>query len=222
MKIHLSPAQVAALRADFEASMFGYQRTWAEAKHHRVRNITAARQIGVTWHFAREMFLDAAETGEPQIVLAGSPRQALAFRDAIAAWVAATTGVMLTGTPIRLTNGATLDFLGVGSRLAPFLRGNVLLDNYAWVKDTARAVVLAHQIGARYRRTYATSANPGNRTARAFWFGSTYILDCEWRNAVTIEDAAPAWPAPPDLPTLRREYGTDFDALFLCRWGNDE
>src|SRR5690606_25760570 len=54
----------------FEESLFEYQRTWYRAgQQHRIRNLLKSRQIGATWYFAREAFIDALQTGKNKIFM---------------------------------------------------------------------------------------------------------------------------------------------------------
>ena len=56
----------------FLDGMFNYQRVWHKAKENRIRNILKSRQIGATYYFAHEAFIDALTTGHNQIFLSAS------------------------------------------------------------------------------------------------------------------------------------------------------
>jgi uncharacterized protein YjcR len=246
-KNRLTEDQVQALTDAFQANLFGYQNTWWWAKgQHRVRNILKSRQIGATWYFAREAVVDAVTTGDNQIFLSASKAQAHVFKEYIIDFVKEVTGVLLTGDPIKLWNGATLYFLGTNSKTAQSYHGHVYLDEYAWIGKFAefRKVASAMATHKKWRLTYFSTPSTINHQANGFWSGATYnkgkaepvdfdtshdtlkdgavCPDGQWRHMVTIHDAEAAGCNLFDLEALRREYNDeDFANLFLCEWVND-
>lgn len=92
----------------FRESLFDYQKVWYRNGDQRTRNILKSRQIGATWYFSREAFVDALETGRNQIFLSASKAQAHVFKQYIAQFARDAADVELTGDPIILPNGATL------------------------------------------------------------------------------------------------------------------
>ncbi|HHH6314035.1 TPA: terminase family protein, partial [Escherichia coli] len=64
----------------FTKKLFAYQLHLRENKFRRVRNLLKSRQIGATYYFAFEAFEDAVLTGDTQIFLSASKRQAEVFR----------------------------------------------------------------------------------------------------------------------------------------------
>ena len=111
--------QQTKLVESFHETMFDYQKGWYQAGlKHRIRNILKSRQIGATFYFAHEAFIDALETGRNQIFLSASKAQAHVFRQYIVQFVKDTAGVELRGDPIVLPNGAHLYFLGTNARTA--------------------------------------------------------------------------------------------------------
>ncbi|SBV94291.1 Terminase, ATPase subunit [uncultured Alphaproteobacteria bacterium] len=244
----LTEEQVAALRRDFHENLFGYQKVWHEAKRHRVRNILKSRQIGATWYFAREAFLDAAETGDNQIFLSASKAQAHVFRGYIFQWVKDVTGGELKGDPIVLWNGATLYFLGTNSKTAQSYHGHVYLDEYAWISKFLefRKVASAMATHKKWRITYFSTPSTIGHEANAFWNGETFNKgkakenrvafdvshetlkhgavgpDGTWRHMVTIRDAEESGCDLFDVDALLREYNdADFANLFMCEWVDD-
>ncbi|SUD93284.1 Uncharacterized conserved protein [Ralstonia mannitolilytica] len=108
----------------FRDSLFGYQQVWHRAgEAERIRNILKSRQIGATWYFAREAFIDALTTGRNQIFLSASKAQAHVFKQYIVQFAKDAAGVELKGDPIVLPNGATLYFLGTNARTAQSYHG---------------------------------------------------------------------------------------------------
>lgn len=117
----------------FLEGMFNYQRVWHKAKEHRIRNILKSRQIGATYYFAHEAFVDALTTGYNQIFLSASKKQALQFRSYIVNYAKQTADVDLKGETIKLPNGAELIFLGTNSATAQSYHGNLYFDEVFWV-----------------------------------------------------------------------------------------
>ncbi|MGN6888067.1 terminase large subunit domain-containing protein, partial [Neisseria sp. P0014.S008] len=70
--------QVLRLQEIFRAQMFEYQRIWYNQKV-RFRNLLKSRQIGATFFFAREAFVDALTTGKNKVFLSASKAQAFQF-----------------------------------------------------------------------------------------------------------------------------------------------
>ena len=76
----ISQEQEELLINGFLGGMFQYQRIWHDAKSNRIRDILKSRQIGATYYFSLEAFIDALTTGYNQIFLSASKKQALQFR----------------------------------------------------------------------------------------------------------------------------------------------
>ena len=90
----------------FIDSLFDYQKHIRANKHHDVRNILKSRQIGATYYFSFEALEDAIFSGDNQIFLSASKRQAEIFKNYIVKMAREYFGVELTGNPIILSNGA--------------------------------------------------------------------------------------------------------------------
>jgi uncharacterized protein YjcR len=244
----LTEEQVEALKDAFDQGLFGYQQKWRDAKRYRVRNILKSRQIGATWYFAREALIDAIETGDNQIFLSASKAQAHVFREYIVQFVKDVTGVILKGDPITLWNGATLYFLGTNSKTAQSYHGHVYLDEYAWIGKFLefRKVASAMATHKKWRITYFSTPSTIGHEAHAFWSGDSFNKgktketraefdvshaalkdgavgpDGQWRQIVTIEDAAASGCDLFDIEALRREYNDqDFANLFMAVWVDD-
>lgn len=244
----LTEEQVEALKDAFDQGLFGYQQKWRDAKRYRVRNILKSRQIGATWYFAREALIDATLTGDNQIFLSASKAQAHVFREYIVAFVKDVTGVILKGDPITLWNGATLYFLGTNSKTAQSYHGHVYLDEYAWIGKFLefRKVASAMATHKKWRITYFSTPSTIGHEAHAFWSGDSFNKgktketraefdvshaalkggavgpDGQWRQIVTIEDAAASGCDLFDIEALRREYNDqDFANLFMAVWVDD-
>ncbi|EGS9113002.1 terminase, partial [Salmonella enterica] len=113
--------------------LYGFQKTLRANKHRRRRNLLKARQIGATWYFAFEAFEDAVLTGDTQIFLSASKRQALVFRTYIAKIAMEYFGIPIKGDPIRLSNLAEIFFLATNSNTAQSNSGHLYIDEYMWI-----------------------------------------------------------------------------------------
>lgn len=240
--------QARSLSRDFHDNLFAYQKKWHSVRHHRARNILKSRQVGATWYFAREAFLDAVETGDNQIFLSASKSQAHVFRSYIVQWAKDAAGVDLKGDPIVLSNGATLYFLGTNSKTAQSYHGHVYLDEYSWISKFLefRKVASAMATHKKWRLTYFSTPSVIGRDAHAFWSGTAWNKgrakadrvefdishttlkngaigpDGQWRQIVTIEDAETGGCDLFDIASLQQEYNEqDFKNLFLCEWVDD-
>lgn len=129
-KNDISEDQVELLREAFIDGCYDYQKDWYRAGNQRTRVILKSRQIGATFYFAREVLIDALETGRNQIFLSASKNQAYLFRGYILAFAREVIGVDLTGAPIVLPNGAELYFLGTNARTAQGYHNNFYFDEF--------------------------------------------------------------------------------------------
>lgn len=233
----------------FMDSMFDYQRVWYEAGLvERIRNILKSRQIGATWYFAREAFIDALTTGRNQIFLSASKAQAHVFKHYIIQFAKDAAGVELKGDPLALPNGATLYFLGTNARTAQSYHGNLYLDEYFWIQrfQELRKVASGMAIHAKWRQTYFSTPSSLAHEAYPFWSGALFnrgrrkdqhvqvdvshahlqagrrCADGQWRQVVTVEDAVRGGCNLFDLEQLRREYSdADFENLLMCGFIDD-
>lgn len=245
----VSEEQQTQLRDAFMDSLFGYQKRWYEAGlTERIRNILKSRQIGATWYFAREAFIDALTTGRNQVFLSASKAQAHVFKQYIIQFARDAAGVELRGDPIVLPNGATLYFLGTNARTAQSYHGNLYLDEYFWIQrfQELRKVASGMAIHARWRQTYFSTPSSLAHEAYPFWSGALFNRgrkketrvqvdidhaslqhgkrcgDGQWRQIVTVEDAVRGGCNLFDLDQLRLEYSdADFENLLMCGFIDD-
>lgn len=188
---------IAKFKESFNDFMFGYQRTWYQAGlTNRIRNLLKSRQIGATFYFAREAFLDAIETGRNQIFLSASKAQARVFREYIVAWAMEVAGIELTGDPITLTiegpekdYNASLYFLGTNSRTAQSYHGNVYMDEYFWINKFIefRKVASGMAMHKKWRQTYISTPSSKQHQAYKFWTGQLYNRGRSKENRVEID-----------------------------------
>ena len=244
----VEPEQQERLIERFESTMFGYQRTWYEAgKLHRIRDLLKSRQIGATYFFAFEAFIDALVTGRNQIFLSASKAQAHVFKQYIIQF-AKEEGVELKGDPMVLPNGAHLYFLGTNARTAQSYHGNIYMDEYFWIHGFLefRKVASGMAMHKKWRQTYISTPSSLSHPAYAFWSGANFnrgkakadrveidlshanlasgklCADGQWRQIVTVEDAVRGGCDLFDLDQLRSEYSEEeYLNLLMCIFMDD-
>ena len=248
-KNYLSEEAVSQLRKAWRSQLFDYQKEWWKARtKYRTRNILKSRQIGATWYFAREGFMDALLSGDNQIFMSASRSQAEVFRQYIVNFVREETGVELKGNPLQLENGAVLYFLSTNSRTAQSYHGHLYVDEYFWIPRFQELQKVASGMAAhkKWRKTYFSTPSTLGHEAYPFWSGKHFnkgrsadqqaefdlshehlkhgqlCADGQWRQIVTIEDAVEAGCDLFDLDILRVEYNpADFSNLFMCVFVDD-
>ncbi|MGE6170767.1 terminase ATPase subunit family protein [Aeromonas media] len=244
----VEPEQQERLIERFESTMFGYQRTWYEAgKLHRIRDLLKSRQIGATYFFAFEAFIDALVTGRNQIFLSASKAQAHVFKQYIIQF-AKDEGVELKGDPMVLPNGAHLYFLGTNARTAQSYHGNIYMDEYFWIHGFLefRKVASGMAMHKKWRQTYISTPSSLSHPAYSFWSGANFnrgkpkadrveidlshanlsggklCADGQWRQIVTVEDAVRGGCDLFDLDQLRGEYSEEeYRNLLMCEFMDD-
>ncbi|ELP9263230.1 terminase family protein, partial [Salmonella enterica] len=156
--------------------LFGYQKHLRANLHQQIRNILKSRQIGATWYFSIEAFENAVMTGDPQIFLSASKAQAEVFRSYIVNIAEQYFGVELTGTPIRLSNGAELRFLSTNKNTAQSYSGHLYCDEYFWVPNFAKLNEVASAMAThdKWRTTYFSTPSSKTHQAYPFWTGEEW------------------------------------------------
>ena len=232
----------------FLDGMFNYQRVWHKAKENRIRNILKSRQIGATYYFAHEAFIDALTTGHNQIFLSASKKQALQFRSYIVNYAKQTADVDLKGETIKLPNGAELIFLGTNSATVQSYHGNLYFDEVFWVPkfDVMRKVASGMAAQKMYRQTYFSTPTTIAHPAYAFFSGKAFnknrakadkveidishenlksgklCADRQWKQIVTINDAMEGGCNLFNIDDLIAENSKEeFEQLFLCQFADD-
>ncbi|WP_159438930.1 terminase large subunit domain-containing protein [Pseudomonas palleroniana] len=183
----------------FTSKMFGYQLELFEAKQNpltaRIRNILKSRQIGLTYYFAAEAFMDAVLTGDNQMFLSASRAQAEIFRSYIVTFAAEWFDIQLTGNPIKLSKDgkpwAELRFLSTNSSTAQGHHGHVYIDEYFWIRDFLKLDGLAGAMAshAKWRKTYFSTPSAVTHQAYPFWTGE------EFKNSTRGKKLAKNWPS---------------------------
>ncbi|MFU7708740.1 terminase ATPase subunit family protein [Aeromonas veronii] len=244
----VEPEQQERLIERFESTMFDYQRVWYEAgQQYRIRNLLKSRQIGATYFFAFEAFIDALVTGRNQIFMSASKAQAHVFKQYIIQF-AKEEGVELKGDPMVLPNGAHLYFLGTNARTAQSYHGNTYMDEYFWIHGFIdfRKVASGMAMHKKWRQTYISTPSSLSHPAYSYWSGAHYnrgkakadrveidlshgnlasgklCADRQWRQIVTVEDAVRGGCDLFDLDELRGEYSDDeYRNLLMCEFMDD-
>ncbi|MCK3658573.1 terminase [Pasteurellaceae bacterium Pebbles2] len=246
----ITEEQMELLINGFFDGVFHYQRKWYEAgQKYRIREILKSRQIGATYYFAREAFVDALKTGRNQIFLSASKKQALQFRSYITAYAKEKADLTLKGETILLPNGAELYFLGTNAATAQSYHGNLYFDEYFWVPKfgTMRKVASAMASQKQYRQTYFSTPTTTSSEAYRFWSGKSFnhnrpkdqkvefdishenlrlgklMPDRHWKQIVNIYDAEAGGCDLFDVDQLKFENSTEeFEQLFLCQFADDQ
>ena len=244
----ISQEQEELLINGFLGGMFQYQRIWHDAKSNRIRDILKSRQIGATYYFSLEAFIDALTTGYNQIFLSASKKQALQFRSYIVNYAKQKADVDLKGETIKLPNGAELIFLGTNSATAQSYHGNLYFDEIFWVPkfDVMRKVASGMAAQKFYRQTYFSTPTTIAHPAYAFFSGKAFnrgrakadkveidishenlrtgklCADRQWKQIVTIHDALEGGCNLFNLEDLLAENSKEeFEQLFLCQFADD-
>ncbi|MEE1880984.1 terminase family protein [Pseudomonas soli] len=233
----------------FISKMYGYQKELYAAKLNpltcRIRNILKSRQVGLTYYFAGEAFMDAVLTGDNQVFLSASRAQSEIFRSYIVSFAQEWFGIELTGNPITLSNGAELRFLSTNSSTAQGYHGHVYVDEYFWIRDFEKLSKVASAMGThkKWRKTYFSTPSAVSHQAYPFWTGEAYrnskrgkptandwpgeatytqgalCPDGQWRKTITLDDAIAGGCDLFDVEQLQQEYDEDsFQQLFYCKF----
>ena len=245
----ISEEHAAKLLAAITKSLFDFQKVWYRNGDKRSRFVLKSRQIGATWYFAREAFIDAITTGRNQIFLSASKAQAHVFKQYIVQFAREAADVELKGDPIVLPNGAHLYFLGTNARTAQGYHGNFYFDEVFWVPRFAEInkVASGMALHAKWRKTYFSTPSSMAHEAYPLWTGEAFnrrrakkdqvsidtshaalaggllCKDRLWRHIVNIEDAVAGGCNLFDIDELRQfEYSPDeFENLLMCKFIDD-
>lgn len=236
----------------FTSTMFGYQHELLAAKMNpltaRIRNILKSRQIGLTYYFAAEAFMDAVLTGDNQIFLSASRAQSEVFRSYIVAFASKWFDIELTGNPIILSKDgkpwAELRFLSTNANTAQSYHGHLYVDEVFWIPrfDKIQGVASGMAAHAKWRQTYFSTPSAVTHEAYPFWTGETFrnskrgkkagawpseaeihagtlCPDGQWRKIITLEDAIAGGCNLFDIDRLRLENDEErFEQLFMCKF----
>jgi uncharacterized protein YjcR len=182
----LDAAALAKLEAALLEGSYVFQKTWWEAQNERTRMLLKSRQIGATFHFARERLIRALKTGNNQIFISASRAQANIFKQYIIEFVQKVTGVRLRGDPLVIDRGAdeagemlepvTLYFLGTNYQTAQGYHGDVIIDECFWIYGFDRLFKVASAMATQARYTVTLFSTPStiNHEAYSLWSGERF------------------------------------------------
>lgn len=249
LKNDISSLTKAVLDDWLDKNLFDYQKRLITAKNDpltcRSRNVLKSRQIGFTWYFAIEALCDAIITGDNQLFLSASKRQAFQFKRYMINF-AKEFGIELKGSDeIELSNGAVLKFLSTNSATAQSYNGHLYIDEYFWIpkyknlKDVADGMA-TH---ANWRMTYFSTPSTLNHEAYPIWSGDEYLNrkdkyaknktwptteelhkgalcpDGTWRIIIDVEDAVKGGCNLINIERLRLEKTPEvFAQLYMCQF----
>lgn len=225
-------------------TFFSYQLEVLQEKKNPIiswmRFYLKSRQIGFTYLFAWEAFRDAVETGDNQIFISASKRQAEIFKQYIKAY-ASDFGVTLKGKDeIELSNGATLYFLSTNSRTAQGFHGHLYIDEVFWIPKFEQLDNLAGgmTIHDKWRTTYFSTPSTKAHEAYSKWAGDEKLkLDLShealkngklgddgiYRKIITVVDAMLGGANFFNLEKLKRKYPDEdvYNNLLMCVFLDD-
>lgn len=164
----------------FKDGLFAYQLDCWEHLDERTRNILKSRQIGMTFYFAREAFVDALLTGDNQIFLSASRAQADVFRQYIKMFAMDWFEIDLQGKDtieLHTRHGvATLYFLSTNSSTAQSYHGHVYIDEYFWIPKFAKLKKVATAMASqkKWRKTYFSTPSAKSHDGYPMWSGDEY------------------------------------------------
>lgn len=165
---------------------YAFQKAWWDAQNERIRMLLKSRQIGATFHFARERLVRALLTGNNQIFISASRAQANIFRHYIVEFVQSVTGVKLKGDPLVIDRGedkdgnrlepVTLYFLGTNYRTAQGYHGDVIIDECFWIYGFEQLYKVASAMATQKRYTITLFSTPStiNHEAYNLWSGERF------------------------------------------------
>lgn len=248
LKNEITEEQLELLKKAFFAKIFEYQKEWVNTIYDcRIFMLLKSRQIGATNTIAEWALIDALESGNNKIFMSASKAQAYQFIEYIKAFALEVIDVELTGDPIVLNgpNGqATLYYLGTNALTAQGRHGDVIMDEFMWIRNflTFRRVASGMASQKRYRQIYLSTPSSILHDSYPFWAGTDgkrklalEILishealkrpvkgaDRRTRQIVTLHDAIARGCNLFDLEELLAEYSDDeIENLFMCMFIDD-
>ena len=232
--------------ADFDEKvkslLFKYQLEWRRRryhkKHYRERFYLKARQGGATYYFALEAFENAVRTGEDQVFLSASRRQADMFRHYMRSHARKMFGMELKGRDeIVLSNGAVLYFLSTRGETAQGRSGNLYIDEAAWIPgfdnfdDLVTPIATLKHFAITYFSTPSSVSHPSYKR----WTGrdrdknidvtyaklrkGCYCDDAVWRQTIKVHDYVKGGNKLIDIDDIKlRTKPNNWRQKFECEW----
>ncbi|NOI79243.1 terminase [Vibrio tubiashii] len=229
-----------------EKTFFAYQKEIHQHKQdddiNEIRFYLKSRQIGLSFYFAWEAFEDAVLSGDNQVFISASKKQAYIFKNYIRRFALELADVDLKGKDdIELSNGANLIFASTNVATSQGFNGHMYWDEVFWIPrfgdldDYAGGM----SIQAQYRTTYISTPSTMAHEAYPKWSGkkeqnidiSHKVLkdgalgpDYIFRQMITVDDAiAKGGDKLFNMEKLKRKYPIKevFDNLLRCKFLDD-
>lgn len=228
-----------------ERVFFGYQK---EIHGHKlnplineIRFYLKSRQIGLSFYFAFEAFEDAVLTGDNQVFISASKKQAYIFKNYIRKFALEIGEIDLKGKDdIELSNGANLGFMSTNVATSQGFNGHMYWDEVFWIPRFAELDDYAGgmSIQAQYRTTYISTPSTMAHEAYPKWEGKKeHSIDIShkalkdgalgpdyiFRQMITVDDAIAKGATFFNMAKLKRKYPVKeiFDNLLRCKFLDD-
>ena len=200
-----------------------------------------SRQIGLTYYFAYEAFEDAILTGDNQVFISASRKQAEIFKNYIRKFALLIGDVELKGKDeLILSNGAQLTFLSTNARTSQGFNGHLYYDEVFWMPKFQELddLVGGMSIHSQYRTTYLSTPSSTAHEAYLKWAGKKELgidishktlkkgaigADGIFRQTITVDDAISGGATFFNIDKLHRKYPDKivFDNLLRCKFLDD-
>jgi len=220
-----------ALNSNIAVPLYGFQNQWMRDKS-RFKAGLMARQIGKSFIVALEVVDDALETGENWVLLSAGERQSkelmqkvkmhceaysIAVSDIQPDSFLASDGIRYTILTIYLPNGARIIGLPANPDTARGFSGNVVLDEFAFHRDSKMIWrALFPTIARGYKiRVISTAQGLGNK------FHSLWTSDNKWSKHFVDIYKAVADGVPHNIEELKEgiddneAWQQEFECLFI-------
>jgi len=139
-----------------------------------MRMVLKPRQAGGTWGLAVEALRDAVK-GQSTAFISATKRQAEVFKAYITAIAREFFDTTLTGSPIKLSNGVTINFLSPNSN-AQSICANVVYDEYFWTANFTKMEDVAGAMATRgdLKTTFISTPSSIGHEAYEYWNGERF------------------------------------------------
>ncbi|MUJ39096.1 terminase [Aliivibrio fischeri] len=200
-----------------------------------------SRQIGLSDYFSFEAFEDAVLTGDNQVFISASRKQAEIFKNYIRKFALEIGDIELKGKDsIILSNGAELHFMSTNIFTSQGFNGHMYYDEVFWIPSFQKLDDYAGgmSIQAQYRTTYLSTPSTTAHEAYPKWSGAKELNidishkalkngslggDGIFRQIITVDDAIERGATFFNMDKLHRKYPDKsvFDNLLRCVFLDD-
>lgn len=229
----------------YETKYFQYQKDIhahkGDERINEQRFYLKSRQIGLSDYFSFEAFEDAVLTGDNQVFISASRKQAEIFKNYIRKFALQIGSVELKGKDsITLSNGAEFHFMSTNVFTSQGFNGHMYYDEVFWMPNFQRLDDYAGgmSIQAQYRTTYLSTPSSTAHEAYPKWTGpkekgidishkalkkGAMGVDGVFRQMITVDDAIKGGATFFNMDKLRRKYPIKsiFDNVLRCVFLDD-